>query len=377
MDLAVAQTVVRATHDQADQDAQRDLRQLRIRAVEAGRERSRRLIKVTNISELTQTAHYNPAGRLLRDWYMHVYVNALRSDLGEPAVVIDAQQIEDLAKLLRAFKPRAEPIRSLQAAGLVRNLATDDAKHAAVAIFEQLRTVGAERAVRHAPDERFDGDVLRVHVSRHWYLRCYNAWIEVATQSQQPLAGITSVEESLVAETLSTRKVRRVIGRNGVPIATKHETRLNEVDLALARGEVGVVPAVVSTKVEHDGMRPLRSQLTAVWSDLTIDRRVQWLRLAQTEASGSSATWVELSGEQQDALTRHYLRTHMRDLLDLGPRSPTLRTDPETAARLMFNHGSPLPSVDAPTSHSQKGNSQSSEWPGHENMYSRSLSQYR
>ena len=338
MDLAVAATIVRGTHDQADQDARSDLRQLRTKAVEAARERSRKIIKITVINEATGIARYNPAGRLLRDWYMHVYVNGIRSNLGEPAVVIDAQQVEDLAKLLRAVRPLAEPIRSLQAAGLIRNLAVDDANHAAVAIVERLRTVGAERAIRHAPDERFDGDLLRVHVGRHWYLRCYEAHVEVATRSQQPLAGITNAEEKLVAETLATGRARRVIGRNGLPVVTAHETRLNAVDRALAFGETGVVPATVETQVEHDPLRNLRSQLRAVWSDLRPVERAQWLRLAAADPPGSTAGWRALTGDQQSALARHYLRTHQRDLLDLDVKSPVLRADPETAARRMFNH---------------------------------------
>lgn len=347
MDLAVAGTVVRGTHDQADKDALNDLRQLRMQAVEAARERSRKIIKVTLINEATGIARYNPAGRLLRDWYMHVYVNALRANLGEPAVVIDAQQVEDLAKLLRALRPLAEPIRSLQAAGLVRNLAIDDANHAAVAIVEKLRTGGAERAVRHAPDDRFDGDVLRVHVSRHWYLRCYSARVEVATRSQQPLAGITSVEEKLVAETLTTGKARRVIGRNGLPVATAHETRLNAVDRALAAGETSVVPATVSTQIEHDGYRNLQSELRAVWADLTPDRRQQWLRLAGGGALSAGNTWRDLTGEQQSMLARHYLRAHERDQLDMALTARTIRAAPETAARRMFNHDTSLNSTPA------------------------------
>lgn len=347
MDLAVAETVVRGSHDQADKDALNDLRQLRTQAVEAARERSRKIIKVTLINEATGIARYNPAGRLLRDWYMHVYGNALRANLGEPAVVIDAQQVEDLAKLLRAVRPLAEPIRSLQAAGLVRNLAVDDANHAAVAIVERLRTVSAERAVRHAPDERFDGDVLRVHVSRHWYLRCYNARVEVATRSQQPLTGITSVEEKLVAETLATGKARRLIGRNGLPVATAHETRLNAVDRALAAGETGVVPPMVSTEVAHDPSRNLRSQLRAVWSDLTREERNHWLRLAGAEPMGSSVRWTALTGDQQSMLTRHYLSAHRRDLLDLGAKPSVIRAAPEVAARRMFNHRTTLRSAAA------------------------------
>jgi hypothetical protein len=214
MELAVAQTIASGTRDQAQQDAQNDLRELRRQAVEAGRERSRRLIKVSNINRNTNVARYNPAGRLLRDWYVHVYLNTLRANLGEPAVVIDAQQVEDLTAIVHRVRPGTEALQALQAVGVVRNLAIDDAAHAAVTIVERSRVVGAERAVRHAPDERFEGDAVRVHVTRHWYLRCFNAQVEVATNSQQPLTGVTYVEQDLVAQTLATREVRRVRWRS-------------------------------------------------------------------------------------------------------------------------------------------------------------------
>lgn len=233
MDLAVAETIASGTRDQAQQDAQNDLRELRKQAVEAGRERSRKLIKVTNINQATSVARYNPAGRLLRDWYVHVYLNSLRANLGEPAAVIDAQQLEDLAGLVHRVRPGSEPLKALQAVGVVRSLAVDDANSAATTIVERLQSIGAKRAVRHAPDERFDGDAVRVHVSRHWYLRCFTAQVEVATNPQQPLTGVTHVEQDLVAQTLATREVRPIIGRDGIPVVTVHNTRMNAVDRAL------------------------------------------------------------------------------------------------------------------------------------------------
>ena len=93
MDIAVADATVRATREQAAAVARDDLREMSRRAVEAGRDRSRRIIKTSRIDSHTGELRYNPAGRLLRDWYFHIYLNTLRRNLGEPAGTIDAQLI--------------------------------------------------------------------------------------------------------------------------------------------------------------------------------------------------------------------------------------------------------------------------------------------
>lgn len=342
MEIEVAEAIASGTRDQAQQDAQNDLRELRKQAVDAGRERSRKLIKVTNINKATSVARYNPAGRLLRDWYVHVYLNSLRANLGEPAVVIDAQQVEDLAGLVHRVRPGSEPLQALQAVGVVRDLAVDDANHAATIIVERLRSIGAERAVRHAPDERFDGDAVRVHVTRHWYLRCFTAHVEVATNSQQPLTGVTYVEQDLVAHTLATREVRPIIGRDGVPVVTVHNTRMNAVDRALANGETGVVPPTVVSETQRDTFDTLRKQVKSTWSDLTLDRRQQWLRLAEAAPTDRGERWTDLNGDQQSKIIRNYLRTHRRDLLDVSPERALIPAEPTIAARRMFNHRAAL-----------------------------------
>jgi hypothetical protein len=162
MDAAVAETVAKATRDQATEDARADLKELRRLAVEPGRERSRKITKTTRIDTRTGEIRYNPAGRLLRDWYLHVYLNTLRANLGEPAEPIDAQQVEDTAGILRRIRAGSEPVRALQAAGVIRNVAIDDAAHAAGEIVARARTVGTSRALLHAVDERFDGDAVRI-----------------------------------------------------------------------------------------------------------------------------------------------------------------------------------------------------------------------
>ena len=348
MELAVAQSVAAGTREQAQRDAQDDLRELRRQAIEAGRERSRKIIKVSIIHEATGTLRYNAAGRLLRDWYMHVYMNSLRANLGEPAVVIDAQQVEDLTALVHRVRPDSEPLRALHAVSAMRNVAVDDAAHAAAAIVERLRAVGAERAVRHAPDVRFDGDAVRVHVTRHWYLRCFAAHVEAATKSQQPLTAITPAEQNLVSQTLETRKIRRIIGRDGLPLFTERGTRANDVERALARGETGVVPAMVVTRATHDSSDTLRKQVRSTWSDLTVDRREQWLRLAGAGPLRAGAGWVTLDGEQQSKLIQNYLLSHRHELLDSNRELTVIHEAPAVAARRMFNSRENLVEVDRP-----------------------------
>lgn len=348
MQPAVAQSVAAGTREQAQRDAQDDLRELRRQAIEAGRERSRKIIKISIINEATGTLRYNAAGRLLRDWYMHVYMNSLRTNLGEPSIVIDAQQVEDLTALVHRVRPDSDPLRALHAVGAMRNVAVDDAAHAAAAVVERLRAVGAERAVRHAPDRRFDGDAVRVHVTRYWYLRCFTAHVEAATESQQPLSAVTPAEQNLVAQTLESRKIRRIIGRDGLPLFTERGTRANDVERALTGGETGIVPAMVVTLATHDSFDTLRKQVRSTWSDLTVDRREQWLRLAGAGPLRTGTGWAALEGEQQSKLIQNYLLSHRQDLLGSTRELPVIHEAPALAAKRMFNSRENLVEVNRP-----------------------------
>ena len=225
MEPAVAEAVARTTREQATYDATTDLKALRRQAVEAGRDRSRKIIKVSRIDPRSGEIRYNPAGRLLRDWYFHVYINDLRARLGDLSEPIDAQQIEDCAALLRRIRPEAPPLTALQAVGVVRDTACDDAAHAAAEIAARLRSVVDRRAVLHAPDERFDADAVRVHVTRHWYKRCYDDWVADATQSRMPLRAVTDAEERQVALVLATGTVRRLIGDDHLALVTGVQDR--------------------------------------------------------------------------------------------------------------------------------------------------------
>lgn len=341
METAVAETVARGTREQSQQDARADLKELRRLAVEAGRERSRKIIKTSRIDTRTGVIRYNPSGRLLRDWYRHAYLNSLRANLGEPAVHIDAQQVEDTTAQLRRIQAGPEPVRALQAVATIRDVAIDDAAHAAAEIVSRLRTTGIRRAVLHAGDDRFEGDQIRIHVNRHWYQRCYDDHVEAATRSQQPLAGVTDAEERQVAAALETRTIRRLIGRDGIPLVTAHNTRLNDIDRRLAVGETGVIPAVTG-QTNHGEFENLRKRVTRTWAALPDSERTQWLRLAGANDHIESSGWSRLGGDQQGKVIRYYLETHRRELLDEAFERSSISADPEVAAKRMFNHGAVL-----------------------------------
>jgi hypothetical protein len=337
MDAAVAETVAKATRQQAEQDARTDLTQLGRLAVEAGRDRSRKIIKTSRIDVRTGDIRYNPAGRLLRDWYFHVYMNMLRANLGAPAETVDAQQVEDTAALLHLVHPQTAPLSALQAVGLLRCVAIDDAAHAATMIVAQLAEVGGRRAVLHAGNDRFDGDQVRIHVIRHWYQRCYDDRVHAATRSQQPLTNVTDAEERQVALTLESRQIKRLIGRDGIPLITPQSTLTTDVDRRLAAGEAGVVSPVTDVSHHTDAFLALRSRVIRTWSDLTQSGRVQWLRIAGV-APGEALGWSHLQGDDQGKIIRLYLETHRRGLLPAPFDPPAIATPPEIAARRMFNH---------------------------------------
>jgi hypothetical protein len=219
MEQEVAETVVRSTREEAERQARDDLDQLRRQAVEAGRERSRKIIKITTIDTDAGTISYNPAGRLLRDWYLHVYINSLRINLSQPNELIDAEQADETATQLQRLRPSAEPRHIVSAVDLTQKIAIADAATATARITEGLHEVGATRAVRHAPDNRFDGDPLRIQVTRHWYQRCYDDSVDAAAKVHKPQTEVTNDEMLQVANALAAGEARRVIGRDGVPVA--------------------------------------------------------------------------------------------------------------------------------------------------------------
>ncbi len=336
---------------------------MRRRAVEAGRERSRKIIKTSLIDPRTGEIRYNPAGRLLRDWYVHVYLNTLRADLGEPSVPIDAQQVEDTTSLLRRLRPEADSDSTLRAVGVIRNVAIDDAARAAAEIVERLHAVGARRAIEHAPDQRFDADELRVHVVRHWYLRCYVDHLEQATRSQQPLTRVTHGEEAQVALVLETRIPRRLIGEDGVPLVNAHGTVMTEVDRRLIAGESQVVESIADPVHHTDPRENLRTRVTRTWADLDIPAREHWLRIAGVVDPTEIVGWSRLRGETQSRIIQLYLSTHSPSQFDIPLEGPAMLDQPAEAARVIFGHQVRLDaSLNSHVlAHARTGSSQSAE----------------
>lgn len=298
MDTAVAAVIAQQTREQAVHDACNDLWELRFRAVEAGRDRSREIIKTSRIDRRTGDIRYNPAGRVLRDWYFHVYLNNLRDRLGDPAITIDAQQVEDTTALLRRVR-RSTGLNALRAVGVVRNTAVDDAAHAAAGVVDHLTAVAMRRAVLHAPDDRFEGDQLAIHVTRHWYQHCYDDHIHGGTRTRQPLADITDGQEGEIARTLATGEVRRIIGDDGIPLVTAHGTTLTQRDRDLAAGLTGLVSPLTNPTQTSDPDATLARRISRTWTDLGDDERALWLSRAGVHHTPAHTGWRQLPGKSK------------------------------------------------------------------------------
>lgn len=352
MQPAVAEVVARTTREQAVIDARSDLQELRRRAVEAGRERSRKIIKTSRIDTRTGEIRYNPAGRLLRDWYLHVYLNTLRANLGEPAVAIDAQHVEDTTAHLHRIRPDTEALDALRAVGLVRDVALDDAAHAAADIVVHLGSVAGRRAVLHASDDRFDGDQLAVHVTRHWYQRCYDDHVQGVTRSRPPLAEVTGAEEHQVALTLDSGLARRLIATNGMPLITAHSTIATNLDRLLASGATQLVSSISDQEHHTDAAETLRTRITRTWRDLDPHARAMWLRLGGADTASAELPWRSVGSDDQTRIIRLYLDTHRPEQIGVPFSGQPIELEPRLAAMAMFAHRTPLDtSSSVPTAH--------------------------
>lgn len=345
MQAAVAEAAARATREQAVTDARRDLQELRSRAVEAGRDRSRKIIKTSRIDPGTGEIRYNPAGRLLRDWYLHVYMNTVRTNLGEPAVAIDAQEIEDTAALLHRVSGHSPALDALQAVGVVRDVAVDDAAQAASKIVSNLEVAASRRAIAYVPDDRFAGDELAVHVTRHWFQRSYQDHLHGATRSRQPLTEVTDAETHQVALSLESGRALQLFDRGGRPLVTAHGTVATSIDRDLAAGTTGVVSAVIDSAHHTDPNQPLRLRVTRTWRDLDVHARAMWLRTAGSASGSAELPWPQLAGDEQTNLIRLYLQTHTPAQVGVPFEAERIEAEPRLAAMAMFAHVAPLDAV--------------------------------
>lgn len=353
MNPDLAYVVARTTREQAVHDAREDLWTLRRRAVEAGRDRSREIAKTTRIDTRTGELRYNPAGRLLRDWYFHVYLNTLRRDLGEPAVTIDAQQVETTTRILKGLR-NADGLAALKVVALIRDTAVDDAAHAAADVVDHLVGVAARRAILHVTDDRFGGDELAIHVTRHWYQHCYDDHVYGALRCRHPLAEVTDAQDHEVVKTLTTGEPRRIIGEDGVPLITAQGTTLSAHDRALARGFAGLVSPITDTDHHTDTGLPLSKRVTRTWADLDEGERAQWLRAAEAHRIPATTGWHDLPGDIQTKIIRLYLNTHQPERVATPFTGEVINEEPSAAAMRMFNHhreldpNSAIQNVDSP-----------------------------
>jgi len=239
---------------------------------------------------------------------------------------------------LRRIRPDTTGLNGLHAVGVVRDVAADDAAHASAGIVAHLGGVAARRAVLHASDDRFDGDQLAIHVTRHWYQRCYDDHVHGATRSRQPLADVTEAEEHQVALTLGSGQPRRLIGKDGIPLLTAQGTVLTNLDRRLAAGEPGLISSIGETEHHTDATAVLRNRITRTWSELGLGDRGRWLRLAGAEPTSGDLAWSELNAAAQSKLIRLYLDTHRPDQLGVSFDGEVINNRPQLAAMVMFNH---------------------------------------
>lgn len=328
MDQLVAETIARATREEAQRQARQDLDTLRQQAVEAGRERSRTTFKISMIDEESGSISYNPAGRLLRDWYLHVYLNTLRSDLGQPYEVIDDAEADEARALLQQLRPHSPAVQATLAVRTAQVSAMADAAAAAGAIAERLHRAGAVLAIQHVPDDRFDGDQLRIHVARHWYEHCYDDVVDGALQVRHPLSPDTQTQDHHVAVVLASREVRQLIGADGVPLST-FRVVAREFKPTQNAAYGADLPLAVSTHLEQ--------RVREAWSGMDETDRARWLKTAGASGSSTASDWSGLDTSQQFALIEHYLQA-LRQELDRSDLRAQSGLPAAEAARRMFNH---------------------------------------
>jgi hypothetical protein len=141
---------------------------------------------------------------------------------------------------------------------------------------------------------------------------------------------------------LETRRIRRLIGRDGIPLVTAHNTLMNEIDRRLAAGETGVIPAGTDSAHHVDVLENLRVRVTRTWAKLSRSERAEWLHMAGVDDARNRLGWSNLQGDDQTKIIRLYLETHRHELLDVAFDHPPIRATTEIAARRMFNHRAPL-----------------------------------
>jgi hypothetical protein len=333
MDQLVAQTVTRATRDEAQRQARDDLDVLRGQAVEEGRERSRRVFKISMIDETSGTISYNPVGRLMRDWYLHVYINTLRTRLSQPSEAIDPVDRQETASLLEGLRPNASKAQIVLAVRGAEMIAVSDAASAAASILGRLHHAGALRAIQHAPEGRFDGDELRIHVVRHWYEHCYDDLVDRAVRARHPLEVDVGAEDDQITLALATREVHRIISSDGLSLVA---LGLRMRELEQVHGDTQAIP------LRTDVHARLDQRLSEAWNNMSETARAEWLDASDQPGKRTNSDWSALDGGLQRELAGRYIQRQRHDLHQPDPSAPQSGLGVEETARRVFNHSEVL-----------------------------------
>ena len=332
MDQLVAQAITRATREEAQRQAADDLDTLRSQAIEAGRERSRTVFKISLIDEDSGTISYNPAGRLLRDWYLHVYINTLRMKLSQPSEVIDPSDRKETASLLQELRPDAAGAQAALAVRSAEMIAVSDAASAAASIAERLHHAGAVRAIHHAPEDRFDGDELRVHVIRHWYEHCYDDFVDRAVRARHPLEVDVGAEDDSIVLALTAHEIREIINCDSLSLAA----------LELRMRELVQVDDTQAIPLSTDVYARLAQRLGEAWNSMDETARAAWLDTSSRSEDRANSDWAMLDGRAQRELAAHYVQMQRHDLHEPDVGALLSGLGVEEATRRAFNHSEVL-----------------------------------
>lgn len=358
---------------QARRDAAQDLEERYQRAVETAQEKAQRIVKTARPGTRSEHARYDPAARLLRDWYLESHAGLLSHSLGRPGSGPDAAAVEATAAQvgrLRAMgysargprdqrpsarvwiaeRPPTDPLGPLKATATLLRVAQTDAATTVRDLHEDLTAGVSGRAVAYLSQQR-GIDEVRGPVLRHWYQRNYLAALDAELGLLRPLQVVTRGEVAEVAACVQHGQFRRIIGVDGVPLVTAHGTVLNDVDRRLAAGEAGVVPPPAQP-VRAAGNSTLRLRVIQSWRQRGHVARAEWAAAAELPADVVPRPWKEIPGAQQSRLIASWLDAHRgrfnppADVL-AGEQLPAdrpfvggrrqLRRPPEEAAAAMFN----------------------------------------
>lgn len=351
MTLKAATEAVDATMRQAWLDAAEDLGRQRGVALQVAHEKSHRFISTSRSGSRSEHARYDPAARLLREWYVAVHAEALNKDLGGGGRVPGVAEVEAMAAQVRRIRVGNDSLGPLRATAYVWRVARADAATATLGALDDLRRNAPARAARYADGQvEVEVDATRAPILRHWHQRCYLDAIAGQLRLQRPLEAVTTGEVEAVAVSVRLGQFHRIIGADGIPLVTAHGTRLTDADRRLAEGKAGVVPPPLQVTERGSSNHVLRLRVVAAWNVAPQNTRMAWATAAGVAAAGSATRWAQVPGVQQSRLIAQWLDEHRgrvttaqaadRELvyLPFSGNDEQLPGRPEEAAARMFGH---------------------------------------